>query len=277
MTAVSSTNPQMDAEAGVADPFVNDADLREDLFEWLCRIGDTTLIMGHRLSEWCGRAPVLEEDIAVANTALDLIGHTQMWLGLAGEVEGKGRSDDDLAYLRDSFKFRNLLIAELPKGDMAVTTMRLFLFDAWYHELLVRLQDSRSPRIAEIAAKAIKEVVYQLDRSSDLVVRLGDGTEESHTRMQRALDHLWPYIDEMFDDDAVDEAVAAHKIAPQPSDLRAAWTGLVSDVLKEATLVMPEPVSFAQRGGKTGRHTEHLGYILAEMQFLQRSYPGVTW
>ena len=243
-------------------------------------MGDSTLVLGHRLSEWCGKGPALEEDIALANVALDLIGHTQMWLGLAAEVEDAGRSADDLAYLRDAMGFRNLLLVELPKGDMAVTTMRQFLFDVWHFELLGALETSSSPRVAEIAAKARKEVAYHVERSADLVVRLGDGSEESHRRMAEALDYLWPYTAELFVTDAADAAVAEAGIAPRPADLSAAWDRVVAEVLAEATLEMPEPAvaaSHLKRGGRTGRHTEHLGYLLAEMQFLQRAYPGAEW
>lgn len=259
------------------DPHLENVDLKPAFFEWLCRMGDSTLILGHRVSEWCGKAPALEEDIALANTALDLIGHTQMWLGLAAEVEDAGRDADRLAYLRDAMKFRNLLIVELPKGDLAQTLMRQFLFDAWHHAMLTRLLSSSSPRVAEIAAKALKEVSYHLERSSDLVIRLGDGTEESHRRMADALDLLWPYTGEMFQTDSVDEAVAAEGIAPRPDELRAEWEETVREVLDEATLAWPKAKADAQKGGKTGRHTEHLGYLLAEMQFLQRAYPGAEW
>jgi ring-1,2-phenylacetyl-CoA epoxidase subunit PaaC len=252
-----------------------DAD-QEAFFEVLLRLGDTTLVLGHRVSEWCGHAPALEEDIALANVALDLIGQTQMWLGLAGEVEGKGRSADDLAYLRDAWDFRNLLIVERPNGDFGHTLMRQFLFDAFHFELLKGLAASKDPRVAEIAQKAVKEVAYHLERSSDLVIRLGDGTEESRRRMQAALDALWPYTGEMFASDEKDATVAASGTAPDPASLRPAWEARVRDVLAAATLVVPEG-SFAHKGGKRGVHTEHLGYILADMQFLQRAYPGATW
>ena len=259
------------------DPHVSDVAVRPAFVDWLCRMGDNTLILGHRISEWCGHGPVLEEDIALANTSLDLIGHTQMWLGLAGEVEDAGRSADDLAFLRDAIKFRNLKLVELPNGDMAVTLMREFLFDAFHFEMLGALTTSDSPRVAEIAAKALKEVSYHLERSSDLVVRLGDGTEDSHDRMQAALNKLWPYTGEMFAADAVDEAMAEAGIAPALSDLLPRWERTVAEILSEATLTRPETRFDAQTGGKQGRHTEHLGYILAEMQFLQRAYPGASW
>lgn len=246
------------------------------LFEFLLRRGDDALILGHRLSEWCGRSPALEEDIALANVALDLIGQTQFWLGLAGEVEGKGRDADALAYRRDVWDFRNLLMLERPNGDFGRTLMRQFLFDAYHLELLRRLQDSADARVAEIAAKAAKEVAYHLERSSDLVIRLGDGTKESRAKMQAALDDLWPYAGEMFAADAADQTLAAAGIAPDPASLRPAWDSLVGEVLREATLTLPTG-TYAHKGGRTGRHTEHLGYILAEMQFLQRAYPGAVW
>lgn len=249
----------------------------EDAFvDWLCRMGDNCLILGHRVSEWCGHSPVLEEDIALANTALDLIGQTQLWLGLAGEVEGKGRSADNLAYLRDAAQFRNVLLVERPNGDFGQTLMRQFLFDAWHMEMLRALRDSLSTRVAEIAAKAAKEVAYHLERSADLVIRLGDGTDESRARMQKALNQLWPYTGEMFLGDAVDQAVADQGIAPAPESLKSAWDRTVADVLAEATLVKPDG-TFQHKGGKQGRHTEALGFILADMQFLQRAYPGGTW
>ena len=249
---------------------------QEQFSEWLQRLGDNCLILGHRVSEWCGHAPALEEDIALANQALDLIGQCQLWLGLAGEVEGKGRDADALAYLRDAGAFRNLLLVELPNGNFGVTLMRQFLFDAFHIELLRALSGSGDPRVAEIAAKAQKEVAYHLERSADLVIRLGDGTDESRARMQAALTRLWGYTGEMFVDDAVDQAMADAGIAPLPSSLQAAWDKTVAAVLDEATLAAPTG-AWQHKGGKKGIHTEHLGYILAEMQFLQRAYPGAKW
>lgn len=246
------------------------------LAEFALRMGDTCLILGHRNSEWCGHAPALEEDIALANTALDLVGQTQLWLGLAAEVEGRGRTADNLAYLRDVSAYRNLLLVEQPNGDFGRTIMRQYLFDAWHLPMLTALTASRDKRVAEIATKVAKEVAYHLERSGDLVVRLGDGTKESHDRMQAALDFLWPYTGEMFIGDAVDEELAAAGIVPAPESLRTAWEQHVRRTLADATLKAPEK-SHAQKGGKRGVHSEHLGYILAEMQFLQRAYPGATW
>ncbi|WP_170436218.1 1,2-phenylacetyl-CoA epoxidase subunit PaaC [Ruegeria arenilitoris] len=249
----------------------------EAFLQFLLRMGDNTLILGHRVSEWCGHAPVLEEDIALANTALDLIGQTQMWLGLAGEVQGEGKSADDLAFLRDAWDFRNVLLVEVPNGDFGRTLMRQFLFDAWHSIMLGRLLKSSDDRVAAIAEKASKEVAYHLERSSDTVVGLGDGTEESHRRMQEALDYLWPYVGEMFASDDVDAEMAASGIAPDPAGLRDEYDALVQRVLTEATLTIPDS-RFARKGGRDGRmHTEHLGHLLTQMQWLQRAYPGATW
>lgn len=249
----------------------------QPLFEFLCRMGDNTLVLGHRISEWCGHAPALEEDIALANTALDLIGQTQMWLGYAAEVEAAGRSADDLAMLRDAWDFRNLLLVEQPNGDFGQTLMRQFLFDAWHVAMLNGLITSSDPRIGEIAAKAVKEATYHLDRSADTVIALGDGTEESHARMQAALDLLWPYVGEMFQSDAVDTAMTDAGIAPDLNGLRAGFDTQVNEVMQAATLTLPDS-DFAHQGGKTGaRHSEHLGHMLPAMQWLQRAYPGATW
>ncbi len=247
------------------------------LFEFLLRMGDNTLILGHRVSEWCGHSPVLEEDIALANTALDLIGQTQMWLGLAAEVEGKGHSADDLAFLRDAWDFRNVLMVELPNGDFGQTMMRQFLFDAWQSIMLGRLMQSSDKRVADIAEKASKEVAYHVERSGDTVVGLGDGTEESHNRMQAALNYLYAYVAEMFESDAVDKAMAEAGVAPDPASLRGEYDALIGRVLAEATLALPK-AKFSHKGGRDGfRHTEHLGHLLTQMQWLQRAYPGATW
>ena len=245
------------------------------LFQFLLRQGDNTLILGHRVSEWCGHAPVLEEDIALANIALDLIGQTQMWLGLAGEVEGAGRSADDLAYLRDVWEFRNLLLVERPNGDFGHTMMRQLLFDAFNVVHLRALQDSSDARVAEIAEKALKEATYHLERSGDTVVGLGDGTEESHARMQAALTALWPYVGEMFLPDEC--AGPLHGVAPDPASLRTSWDTITGPILLAATLTVSDN-QFVQTGGKTGAmHGEHLGHILCKMQWLQRAYPGAAW
>ncbi|WP_300034089.1 1,2-phenylacetyl-CoA epoxidase subunit PaaC [uncultured Roseobacter sp.] len=240
-------------------------------------MGDNTLVLGHRVSEWCGTAPVLEEDIALANTALDLIGQTTLWLNLAGEVEGRGRDADALAFRRDVWDFRNLFLVEQPNGDFGQTMMRQFLFDSWHRLYLTGLTESSDARISAIAEKSLKEVSYHLDRATDTVIGLGDGTEESHARMQAALDRLWPFVGEMFAGDAVDAALARQGTAPDPAKLRSGFDEQVGKVLAEATLVRPDS-DFAHKGGKTGtRHSEHLGHMLAQMQWLQRAYPDATW
>ncbi len=250
---------------------------QEAFVQILLRMGDNTLILGHRVSEWCGHAPVLEEDIALANIALDLIGQTQMWLGLAADVQGEGKSADDLAFLRDAWDFRNLLLVEMPNGDFGQTLMRQFLFDAWHGLMLEQLKGSSDERVAAIAEKASKEVAYHLERSAETVISLGDGTEESQNRMQAALDYLWPYVGEMFLSDEIDAAMEQAGIAPDPATLRDAYDTRVCDVLAEATLTIPES-RFAQKGGRTGQmHTEHLGHLLTQMQWLQRAYPGAKW
>lgn len=232
-------------------------------------MGDNTLVLGQRVSEWCGHAPALEEDIALANTALDLIGQTQLWLGLAAEREGAGRTADTLAYHRDAWDFRNLLLVEQPNRDFGVTMMRQFLFDAWHLAALTALATHEDAEIAAIAQKSVKEVTYHRERSSDTVIALGDGTEESHARMQAALDRLWPYVGEMFstdDDDLTDMAA-----------LKSPFDAYVETVFAQATLTRPDS-DFAHMGGKTGaRHTEHLGHMLATMQVLPRSFPDAAW
>jgi ring-1,2-phenylacetyl-CoA epoxidase subunit PaaC len=247
-----------------------------DRFEYLLRLGDNALILSHRLSEWCGRGPALEEDIALTNVALDLLGQAQLWLGLAAEIEANGRSADDLAYRRDAAAFRNVLLVERPNVDYAHTLMRQFLFDAWHIELIGALMRSSDPRIAEIAAKAQKEVAYHIERSAELTIALGDGTDESHVRMQAALDALWSYTGELFLGDAVDERLAEAAVAPTPQSLKPAWVATLDSVFAEATLKAPAS-PFAHKGGKSGRHTEALGYMLAEMQFLPRAYPDARW
>jgi ring-1,2-phenylacetyl-CoA epoxidase subunit PaaC len=245
--------------------------------EYLLRQGDNALILSQQLSQLCGKGPALEEDMALTNVALDLLGQTRMWLTYAGELEGQGRDEDKLAYHRDAHDFRNVLLVEQPNASYAETMMRQFLFDSWHYFLMQGLLASNDPRIAEIAEKSFKEVTYHLRRSGDLVVRLGDGTDVSHARMQAALDDLWMYSGEVFIYDEIDNAMVEQGIAPKAEDLRAAFLDHVNDILLEATLTMPSADAWMQRGGKTGRHSEHLGFILAEMQFLQRAYPGAEW
>lgn len=270
MTSALKTTPSVNQLAASTTPLV----------EGLLRLGDNALILSQRLSAWCGHGPVIEEDMALTNTALDLLGQTRMWFTLAGQLEGAGRDEDALAYLRDAHHFRNLLLVEREDEDYAQTMVRQFFFDVWHYFLLERLAQSSYPDIAAIAAKSIKEVAYHVRRSSDMVVRLGDGTSESHQRMQDAITELWPYVGEMFVDDAIDQEWAKQGWGPLPSSLQAAWKSHVEQVMTEATLTLPaieDAMHAAFRGGRTGRHTEQLGYLLAEMQFLPRAYPGATW
>lgn len=245
--------------------------------EYLLRLGDNALILSQQLCKLCGKGPALEEDMALANVALDLLGQTRMWLTYAAELEGRSRTEDHLAYLRDAHEMRCCLIVEQPNGSYADTLTRQFLFDSWHYFLMQGLVKSSDARIAEIAEKSLKEVTYHLRRSSDLVVRLGDGTDESHARMQAALNALWMYTGEMFSHDAIDDAMVEQGVAPAADGLRASFLEHVGEICAEATLAMPDPNAWMQQGGKSGRHTEHLGYILAEMQFLQRAYPGAQW
>lgn len=246
------------------------------LFEYLVRLGDDRLVLGHRMSEWCGHGPILEEDIAMSNIALDLIGHASSLLALAGEVEGHGRTEDTLAYFRDGTAFRNGLLVEQPNGDFAVTLVRQFLFDAYSVLLWDQLAKCGHAGLAAIAAKSLKEDSYHLRHSSEWVVRLGDGTDESQARAQQALNQLWRYTGELFARDGVDDAVASHGIVVDHDALRSLWDGLVNDVLTRATLTRPTD-SGMRRGGRSGRHTEHLGHLLATMQSVARAHPGARW
>ncbi|MBX3133585.1 MAG: phenylacetate-CoA oxygenase subunit PaaC [Gemmatimonadaceae bacterium] len=246
------------------------------MVEYLLRLGDDRLILGHRMSEWTGHGPILEEDIATANIALDLIGQAAQLLKLAGEVEGKGRSEDALAYFRDGTQFRNCLLVELPRGDFGDTMLRQFLFDAYSVLLLDELSRCGHTGLAAIAAKALKESKYHLRHSSEWVLRLGDGTEESHRRIQASLDRLWKYTGELFTPDAVDEAVAAEGVRVDVAGIKSRWDTMVDDVLTRATLTKPADAPM-QLGGRRGRHTEHIGHLLAMMQSVARAHPGATW
>jgi ring-1,2-phenylacetyl-CoA epoxidase subunit PaaC len=245
-------------------------------FDYLLRLGDDRLVLGHRLSEWCGHAPILEEDIALANMALDLIGEATAFLGLAGKAEGKGRDADALAYLREAIEYRNALLVELPKGDFAVTMVRQLFVSVFALLQAEALQRSTDADLAGIAAKAVKEMRYHVRHSSDWVVKLGLGTSESNGRAQRAVDDLWRYTGELFLADDVDRAAAEAGIGVDPSTLENPWRAAVDDVLARASLTTPD-TSYMQRGGREGRHTEHLGHMLAEMQIVARSHPGASW
>ena len=241
----------------------------------LC-IGDTSLILAQRLGEWVGHAPALEEDLALANIGLDLLGQARYLLTYAAELEGRGRSEDDLAFLRDPQDFLNLSLVEQPNGDFGQTIVRQFLIDAWQLELFERLQHSSDPKLAELAAKALKETRYHFRFSSGWLVRLGDGTEESHRRVQTALDALWRLTHEMFVVSPAEQDAVARGVAPDPASLAAGWSSRVDEILKQATLKKPADVPYAWHG-KRGQHGEHLSRLLAEMQVMQRTYPGAKW
>jgi ring-1,2-phenylacetyl-CoA epoxidase subunit PaaC len=246
------------------------------LLDYLLRLGDTSLVLGQRLGEWIGHSPALEEDLGLANLSLDLVGQARLLLTYAGEVEGQGRDEDKLAFFRDAPQFVNMTLAEQPNGDFAQTIVRQVLLDAWQVETYEGLSSSADTRLAAIAAKALKESRYHYRFSSGWLVRLGDGTEESHQRAQHALNGLWRFTDELFTADDVDEQMASAGIAPRLSDLQPRWSAHIEEVLREATLERPASAHYAWHG-KRGVHTEHLGHMLTEMQHLQRTYPGAQW
>ena len=254
--------------------------------EYVLRLADNALVLGQRLAEWCGHGPVLEEDIAAANVALDLIGQARLLLAHAGQLEGRGRDEDQLAFRREVPDFRNATLLELPNGgvasagaaagDYAVAIVRNLLFGACQVELWQALSRSTDGELAAIAAKSLKEARYHLRHAADWTVRLGDGTDESHARTQAALDALWPYTHELFATDPVEAAVARHGIGVESASLRRGWLDTVAAVLAEGTLALPPDTAFRSTG-KLGRHSEHLGFLLAEMQSLHRQHPGATW
>lgn len=249
---------------------------KEALLTYCLRRADDNLILSHRLGEWCGHGPQLEEDIALSNRALDLIGQARNYFQYAAEVEGKGRTEDDFAYLRNERQFVNTKLVEQPNGDYAHTICRSFLYDAWHLPLQQALTKSTDERIAAIAGKAVKEVSYHLRTSSEWMIRFGDGTEESHQRAQQALDTLWTFTGDLFVLDEVHQQMVAAGIAPDLASLKAAFDATVDKVLTEATLKRPAD-GFMATGGRQGKHSEHLGYLLAEMQYLQRAHPGAQW
>jgi ring-1,2-phenylacetyl-CoA epoxidase subunit PaaC len=245
-------------------------------FRYVVRLADTSLILGQRLGEWVGHAPALEEDLGLANTALDLIGQARLLLNYAAELEGKGRDADALAFLRAEDEYSNATLAEQPNGDFGRTIVRQVLIDAWQLELYQWLAHSVDARLGAIAAKAVKETTYHLRYSSGWLARLGDGTEESHARVQQALDQLWPLTRELFDADELDFEMAAAKVAPPLADLHRAWSLRLDALLAAATLTRPADSPFRWYG-KQGRHSEHLGHLLTDLQYMQRTYPGASW
>ena len=254
--------------------------------EYVLRLADNALVLGQRLAEWCGHGPVLEEDIALTNIALDLIGQARLLLEHAGRLEGKGRGENELAFLREGPDFRNATLAELPNsgvasagaagGDYGVTIVRNLLFSAYQVELWQALAKSADAELAAIAAKSLKEARYHLRHAADWTIRLGDGTEESRARVERALATLWPYTHELFATDPVEQAVARHRIGVESASLRAGWLDALAPIAAEAMLALPPDTGFRSTG-KLGRHSEHLGFLLAEMQSLPRQHPGATW
>lgn len=247
------------------------------LFSYILGTGDDLLILGHRLSEWCGYAPIVEEDIALGNIALDCIGQASALLQLAAEVEGNSRTEDDLAYFRDAIQYKNLLITELPKGDFAFTIMRQSLFDTFYFYLLEDLQSSSFTKLAGIAGKSLKEIKYHLRHTNEWIIRLGNGTEVSHERTQRALDDIWMYTGEMFLLQESDLELINNGFIPDYSKIKSRWEIDIQNLCKNAALNIPDQNQFMVSGGRKGIHTEHLGHLLSEMQIVARSYPGVKW
>ncbi|MBX3703893.1 MAG: phenylacetate-CoA oxygenase subunit PaaC [Steroidobacteraceae bacterium] len=243
---------------------------------YVLRLADSSLVLAQRLGEWVGHAPALEEDLGLANVSLDLLGQARLLLAHAGELEGRGRGEDQLAYLRGESEYFNLTLVEQPNGDFGQTIARQFLFDAWQLGMYEAMQQSADARLAAIAAKALKETRYHLRYSGGWLIRLGDGTEESRRRTQQALERLWPFVNELFATDDVDREAARAGIGPEPGTLESGWTQRVDEVLAQATLAPPARAHFVWYG-KQGRHGEHLGYLLAEMQSLHRAHPGANW
>ena len=248
----------------------------KDLFRYVLRLGDLSLVLGQRLGEWVGHSPALEEDLGLANVALDMIGQARLLLSYAGEIEGRGRGEDEIAFLREHGEYLNPILVEMPNGDFGRTIVRQVLIDAFQLELYERMAGSADERLAAIAAKSVKEVRYHLRYSSGWLVRLGDGTDASHARVQLALEALWPYTVELFAEDELDIAMAKSGVAPRLSDVQAGWSQRIDHILTEATLSRPKDRPHSWHG-KRGQHSEHLGYILTEMQHLQRTYPGARW
>ncbi len=249
---------------------------QEALFLYCLRLGDNSLILSHRLSEWSSKAPILEEDLALTNIALDKLGQARFLLQYAAEIENKGRSEDDLAYKRGEREFYNTKLSELPNGDFAFTIARQLLNDVFDYQLYQKLSNSTDEKLTALAVKSLKEITYHLRHSIQWMLRLGDGTEESHRRVQQALHDLWPYTGELFEMTEVDEVLMKHQIAPDLKSLFTPWKKQVQEILEQATLEMPAD-GFMHTGSRQGIHTEYLGFILAEMQYLPRAYPDATW
>jgi ring-1,2-phenylacetyl-CoA epoxidase subunit PaaC len=250
---------------------------QEALFEYLIRLADDRLILGHRLSEWCGHGPILEEDIALSNISLDYIGHAASLYEYAAEIEGEGRHRDNIVYFRNDVEYKNLKITELPVGDFGFTIARQFLFSAFSYFLYEKLSEVKDEQFRGMVEKHLKEIKYHLRHSREWVLRLGDGTDESHERLQKAVDELWTYTGEFFYMDEMDELLLSEELAVNTEEFRSDWKKLVTETLEEATLEVPDFDQFMASGGRKGLHTEHLGPLLAEMQHLRRSYPDAIW
>jgi ring-1,2-phenylacetyl-CoA epoxidase subunit PaaC len=249
---------------------------QEALFAYTLRLADDSLILSHRLSEWCGHGPVLEEDIAMTNIALDLLGQANSFYEYAAQIEGKERTADDLAFLRIEREYVNCLLVEQTNGDFGKTMMRQFLFDVFHFYQLERLQRSNDGQLSAIAEKSLKEVSYHLKHSSEWVIRLGDGTVESHTRIEQSAQQLWRYTEELFDMDEIDNFLVNAGIGVDLKVIRPMYDRKINSIFTEATLSIPNN-HFMQKGGRKGVHSEHLGYLLTELQYMQRTYPGMTW
>lgn len=274
------SNTEIPGSEAASEPLsasTRELDKQEAFFEYLVRLADDRLILGHRLSEWCGHGPILEEDIALANIALDNIGHAASLYEYAAEVEDEGRHRDDIVYFRNDVEYRNIKMVELPKGDFGFTIARQFLFSSYSYFLYEALKSADDDQFSGMVKKHLKEIKYHLRHSREWVFRLGDGTDESHERIQQSFDELWTYIGEMFYSDEVDKLMIKEGLGVDTSGFLDDWKELVTDVLEEATLEVPDFDQFMQTGGRTGMHTEHLGHLLAEMQHLRRSYPDADW
>lgn len=252
------------------------SEMQTQLFRYVLQLADTSLILAHRLSEWCGHGPILEQDLALANIALDFLGEARSYYQYAAELEGQGRTEDDLAYLRSAVEYRNPLLVEQPNGDFAATIVRQFIYDTFHYHLLQQLQAGPDTQLAAIAEKSVKEAAYHLKWSSEWIIRLGDGTEESRRRVEQALAGLWRYAGELTTPNAIEQELQATGLVPNYAAMLPQMDAHVARVFAEATLPVPQGV-FMQKGGKDGRHTEHLGYLLTELQYMQRTYPGLTW
>lgn len=248
----------------------------ENLYKYTLQHADNCLILGQRLAEWCGHGPVLEQDIALTNISLDLIGQARMWFQYAASIQGEGKSEDDLAYLRDAWDFRNVLLVEQPNGDFAQTIFRQFLYDTFSCSFYSELKKSNDSQLQAIASKSHKEALYHLKWSGDWVIRLGDGTEESKKRMEKAITTLWPYGHELTEPNDTEQIALEEGYGVSLEEVKKARDSRISEVLQEAQLQIPQD-SYHHKGGKNGRHSEHLGYILSDLQFLQRAYPGLEW